>query len=137
MIVTENEENSLFSVYDPYGVKLLTRLRLQFIHLKEHKFRHGFGDTACPMCGCNDEIEGTAHFLLRCHFYNIKRFELSSNINKVEPSLTQLDTKEQVMILLLYCHPPTRSNALNQDIIKFVINFLTKSGHFDKTINQS
>ena len=86
------------------------------------------------MCGCNDEIEGTAHFLLRCHFYNIKRFELSSNINKVEPSLTQLDTKEQVMILLLYCHPPTRSNALNQDIIKFVINFLKKSGHFDKPL---
>ena len=134
MIVNENEENSLFSVYDPYGVKLLTRLRLQFIHLKEHKFRHGFGDTACPMCGCNAEIEDTAHFLLRCHFYNIKRFELFSNINKVEPSFTQLDTKEQVIILSLYCHPPNRSNALNQDIIKFVINFLKKSGRFDKPL---
>ena len=81
MIVADNKENSVFSVYDPYGVKLLTRLRLQFSHLKEHKFRHGFGDTASPMCGCNAEIEDTEHFLLRCHFYSIQRFELFNNIN--------------------------------------------------------
>ena len=42
MIVTDNKENSVFSAYDPYGVKLLTRLRLQFSHLNEHKFRHDF-----------------------------------------------------------------------------------------------
>ena len=53
MIVTENKENSLFSVYDPHGVKLLTCLRLQFSHLKERKFRHGFVDTVSPICGCN------------------------------------------------------------------------------------
>ena len=86
MIVTDNKENSVFSVYDPYGVKLLTRLRLQFSHLKEHKFRHGFGDTVSPMCGCNAEIEDTEHILLRCHFYSIQRFELFNNINKVDPS---------------------------------------------------
>ena len=68
MIVTEN---SLFFIYDPYGVKLITRLRLQFSHLKDHKFRHGFGDTVSPMYGCNAEIEDIEHFLLRCHFYSI------------------------------------------------------------------
>ena len=133
MIVTDNKENSIFSVYDPYGLKLLTRLRLQFSHLKEHKFRHGFGDTASPMCGCNAEIEDTEHFLLRCHFYSIQRFELFNNINKVDHSFTQLDTKKQVNILL-YGYPPNKSNALNQDIIKFVINFLKKSGRFDKPL---
>ena len=39
MIVTKNKENFLFSVYDHYGVKLLTRLRLHFSSQKEHKFR--------------------------------------------------------------------------------------------------
>ena len=63
MIVIEKKENSLFSVYDHLGVKLPTRLRLQFSHLKEHKFTHGFGGTASPMCGCNAEIEDTEHFL--------------------------------------------------------------------------
>ena len=71
MIVTENKGNSLFFIYDPYGVKLITRLRLQFSHLKDHKFRHGFGDTVSPMYGCNAEIEDIEHFLLRCHFYSI------------------------------------------------------------------
>ena len=35
----------LFFVYDPRGEKLLTRLRLSFNHLNEHKLRHGFDDT--------------------------------------------------------------------------------------------
>ena len=46
------------------------------------------------MCGCNAEIEDTEHFLLRFHFYSIQRLELFNNINKVDPSFTQLDTKE-------------------------------------------
>ena len=85
------------------------------------------------MCGCNAEIEDTEHILLRCHFYSIQRFELFNNINKVDPSFTQLDTKEQVNILL-YGYLPNKSNTLNEDIIKFVINFLKKSGRFDKPL---
>ena len=86
MIVTENKENFLFSVYDPLGVKLLTQLRIQFSHLNEHKFRHGFGDAVSPACGCNAETEDTEHLLLCCQFYSIQRFELCNNINKVAPS---------------------------------------------------
>ena len=85
------------------------------------------------MCGCNAEIEGTEHFLLRCHFYSIQRFELFNNINKADPSFTQLDAKEQVNILL-YGYSPNKSNALNQDIIKFAIIILKKSGRFDKAL---
>ena len=86
MTVTENKENFFFSVYDSCGVKLLTRLRLQFSHLKKHKFSHGFGDTVSPMCECIAEIEDTEHFLLCCHNCSIQRFDLFKNINKVDPS---------------------------------------------------
>ena len=34
-----------FSIYDPFGVKLLNRLRIDFSHLNKHKFRHNFADT--------------------------------------------------------------------------------------------
>ena len=112
MIVTEKKENSLFSVYDPLGVKLLTRLRVQLSHLNENKFRHAFGDTVSPICGCNAEIEDIEHFLLRCQFYSIQRFELFNNINKYDPCFAQLDTKEQVNILL-NGYPPNKANALN------------------------
>ena len=49
----------LFGIYYPLGVKLFTRLRLQFSHLNEHKFRHGFCDTINPMCSCGTEVETT------------------------------------------------------------------------------
>ena len=48
-VLCEKRENSLFSVHDPLGAKLLTRLRLKYSHLNEHKFRHGFNDTINPM----------------------------------------------------------------------------------------
>ena len=97
------------------------------------KFRHGFVDTVTPICACNAEIEDTEHFLLRFRFDSNQRLEFSNNINKFDLFFTQLDTKEEVNILL-YDYPPNKSNALNQDIIKFVINFLRKSGHFDKPL---
>ena len=84
------------------------------------------------MCGCNAENEDTEHFLLRCQFCYIQIFELFNNINKVGLSFTQLDTKKQVNIYFLYGHARNKSNALNHDIIKFVINFLKKSGQIAK-----
>ena len=42
------KENSVFAIHDTKGLKLLTRLRLNFSHLNEHKFRHGFKDTVDP-----------------------------------------------------------------------------------------
>ena len=50
MIITEKKENSLFSIHNPVGVKLLTRLRLQLSHLNEHKFRHGFLKIQLVLC---------------------------------------------------------------------------------------
>ena len=130
MIVTEKKEN--FCLWH-HRVKLLTRLRLQFIHLKKHKFRPNFGDTVSPMFGCNAEIEDTEHFFLRCHFHSMLRFELFHDIAEVDLDFTKLDTKEQVNILL-YGYPSNKSNVLNQDIIKFVVNFLKESGRFDKSL---
>ena len=57
MIITEKKEISLFSIYNPVGVKLLTHLRPQLSHLNEHNFRHGFEDAISPACSCNTEIE--------------------------------------------------------------------------------
>ena len=36
--------NSVFEINNPYGLKLLTRLRLGLCHLCYHKFRHNFQD---------------------------------------------------------------------------------------------
>ena len=90
----------LFGIYYPLGVKIFTRLRLQFSHLNEHKFRHGFCDTINPMCSCGTEVETTEHFLLRCQFYSTQRLELFENLEKVEPHFLSLSAKNQVLILM-------------------------------------
>ena len=69
----KTSENSVFAIHDNNGIKLLTRLRLNFSHLNEHKFRHNFLDTLNPMCSCGSEPETTAHFLLRCQNHVMNR----------------------------------------------------------------
>ena len=90
----------IFSIYDPLVVTLLTRLRVQFIHLNEHKFRHGFGNTINAMCACGSEVETTEHFLLRCHLYSSQRLELFENLEKVDSSVLNLIVKDKVSFLL-------------------------------------
>ena len=57
-------ERSLFSIYDPVGVKLFTRLQLQLSHLNEHKICHNCKDCMSRMCNCGAETEATSHFFL-------------------------------------------------------------------------
>ena len=64
-------ESSVFEVYDIKGVKLLTRLRLNFSHLNEHKFRHNFNDIINPMCSCSKEPETTLNYILPCDLYSV------------------------------------------------------------------
>ena len=58
-----------FGIHNPIGLQLLTRLRLGFSHLNEHKFRHNFRDFLNPLCECNLEPKTASHFLLRCHLF--------------------------------------------------------------------
>ena len=115
-IINEKQENSLFSVYDPFGVKLLTRLRLQFSHLNEHKFRHGFSDTVNPVCACGTEIETTEHFFLRCHLYSTQGSELFESLRKVDSNFLNLNEKDQVNTLL-YGSQTNDSKCVNQEIL--------------------
>ena len=44
-------KNSTYRVSDIPGIRLLTRLRLQYSALNEHRFRHAF-DCLSPVCNC-------------------------------------------------------------------------------------
>ena len=62
-------ESSIYSIYDPLGIKLLHILRQGFSHLREHKFKHNFADTVNPLCSYPLEIESTENYFLRYHNY--------------------------------------------------------------------
>ena len=133
MIVNKKIENSIFSVYDPSGIKLLTRLRLQFSHLNEHKFRHGFTDIINPLCACGKELETNEHFLLRCQLYTAQRLELLGKLEKLDSKFSNLNSKDQVSFLL-YGSKTDNSLNLNQNILKNVVNYLKATGRFDKSL---
>ena len=79
--------NSVFEINNPYGLKLLTRLRLGLSHLRYHKFRHNFQDCINPICVCGLEIETTTHFLLHCPLFQCARQSLLTNIKKIDESI--------------------------------------------------
>ena len=73
----------IYNIIDPPGLKLLTRLRVNLSHLREHKFRHNFLNTLNPLCSCSLEIKSTSHYLLRCPFYTHIRKTLLDNITNL------------------------------------------------------
>ena len=93
---SKSNERQLFSIHDPQGVKLLSRLRLNFSHLNENKFRRNFKECVSPIWGSRLEIESTQHFFLRCHFYHVERSELLKSLYDID-----LAINEQPKILLL------------------------------------
>ena len=72
--------NKVFNIYNPHGLKLLTRLRLDLSHLRGHKFNHSFSDCLDEICMCGKDIESTNHFFLQCSLLLKKTQTL---INKV------------------------------------------------------
>ena len=52
--------NSVFEINNPYGLKLLTRLRLGLSHLRYHKFRHNFQDCINPICVCEIQTQNVS-----------------------------------------------------------------------------
>ena len=132
-IINEKKENSLFSVYDPLGVKLLRRLRLQLSHLNEHKFRHGFSDTIDPMCACGTEIETTEHLFLRCHFYSTQRLELFEKLKKVDSNFFSLNEKDQVNTSF-YGSQTNDFKCANQEVLKFVIAYIKATTRFGRSL---
>ena len=69
MELTKPSPNSIFDIHNPYGIKLLTRLRLGLGHLNEHQFKHGFNDKTKDICICGGDIESINHLFLHCPEY--------------------------------------------------------------------
>ena len=123
------KDNSVYKVHDPIGIKLLTRLRLNFSHLREHKFRHNFLDTLNPLCSCGLAIESTNHYLLHCSFYSNIRKTLFDNVTNVIGTISRLSDDELVKLLLFGNDVYTAEQ--NSSVLQCTIFFLKSSERFD------
>ena len=70
-----------FNIYDTEGIKLLTRLRVEFSDLRNHRCRHNFH---CPshICLCQTGIEDNEHFLPHCPRFSSRRKVLLDLLSK-------------------------------------------------------
>ena len=93
-------ENSIYSIYDPLGIKLLYRLQLGFSHLREYKFRHNFADTVNPLCSCYPEIESKEYYILRCHNHAAFRTILMNELNSINSKFNTLELDELIRTIL-------------------------------------
>ena len=93
-------ENSIFLCNNPKGIQLVTRLRLDLSHLREHKFKHNFTDTFNPICNCGEDIETSCHYLLHCSLYANERLALLVVIQGVDNSILELGDSHIVELLL-------------------------------------
>ena len=79
------------------GIKILTRLRVGFSHLKEHKFWHNLQVAINPLCTCGNFVESTTHFFLHYTHFSNQRLTLINKIKdinkrifeKIDPLITQ------------------------------------------------
>ena len=126
--VIRTKENSVFGVSDIYGIKLLTRLRLNFSHFYEHTFRHNFKDTVNLMCSCSAITETTIHDLLRCRLYSVQRVELINGVCKLDSTLQNF-SEDQLLTVLLYVSDKFALNV-NKEIIQLTISYLKASKRF-------
>ena len=126
---TRPVQRKTFNINGSVGVKLLTRLRLGFSHLREHKFRHGFRDILNPLCPCSIEAETTAHYFLRCYFYNGNRSTLMNELNSSFSTLNE----NNFIDLILYGSDKFEDKK-NHNIFMCTIKFIKGSQRFDENL---
>ena len=126
---TRTIPNSVFSVADIYGIKLLTRLHVGLSHLREHKFRHNLQDTINPLCSCSLEIESTSHFFLRCQNFITPRSNLIKELRKLDSNILNLD--EISLTKLLSYGDSKYENKINNKILLASINLVHSTERFE------
>ena len=118
----------VYNIFDPIGLKFLTRLRLGFSHLNEHRFRHNLQDCMNPLCSCSLEIEDTSHYLLHYHHFSQYRTDLMNSVKSILENFESLSgnvKKDGVSRL---------DGNKNKFILKATLTYIKSTGRFSESI---
>ena len=118
--------NSTYNIHNPLGVKYLTRLRIGFSHLKEHKFKHKLQDSIDLICSCSSGIETTIHFFLRCATFNIQRQTLVDKIAAIDANIL---TENSYLVNKLNCE-----NSFNKAMLNVSIEYILSTERFNNPL---
>ena len=123
---------STHKIYDPLGIKLLTRLRLGFSHLSEHKFRHNFANSLNPLCSCSLQTDSSIHFFLRCQIYTTLRRALMTDLKNINDAIMSLNESDLLHTMLYGSNK--FNNNMNIGILTATIKFIKDTGGFDQPL---
>ena len=115
---------------DIFGIKLLTKNRVNFSDLRDHRFNHSF-NCISPICSCGVEDETPVHFFLHCPLYPLQRSNLLSKISDIIHSDVSVLPDEHLYHILVY--GSNIDNVVsNRLIITETITYIRRSGRFTK-----
>ena len=127
-------KRSTFGIHDVEGLKLLTRLRVKFSDLPEHRFRRNFRCNSLS-CLCGKGIEYNEHFLLHCHRCEFPR----SAFHDLVSSSVDFDIKafcsSDLCNLLLYVDSKLNLH-INRIILESMLHFINQTKRFKKQVDE-
>ena len=118
----------LFGIDDKYGVKLLTKIRVSFSDLRDHRFNHNF-NCESPICSCGIEDETSVHFFLRCPRYPTQRTALLSKISDQIRADVSVLPDEHLYYILVY-GSNVYNSVCNKLILTETISYIRHTGRF-------
>ena len=93
-------KSNAYNTSDLIGLKLLTRLCLDFSQLNEHRFWHNFQDCINHLCSCSLEIEEKSHYLLRRYHFSHYCIDLINSVKSIlENFQSLLDSIKKYVLL--------------------------------------
>ena len=125
-------QSSVFNIFDPEGLKILTRLRLGFSHLNEHRFRHNIESCINPLCSCSLETEDISHYLLYCHDFIQHRLDLMNSVKSMISNFESFFNSDKVEVLL--CGDSRLDNINNKYILEATLNYIKNSERFSGSL---
>ena len=125
--------NSIFNCHNPRGIRLLSRLRPDWSHLREHKFKHSFKDSLNPFYSClKGEVETSSYYLLHCSSYSEERLVLLSTIKNIDTSILQQSDSKFTSVLLF--GETSFDNTKSTFILDATIDYIISTGRFDEPL---
>ena len=124
------KKSNVYGITDKIGIPMLTRMRVNFSDLRDHRFNHSF-NCPSPICDCTVEIESPEHFFLRCPKYISQRQILLSNIaTAIHADPSVLPDSHLTNILLF--GSPSFNNITNKIITNASLHYIKSTGRFKK-----
>ena len=128
-------ENSAFTCHNPIGITYLTRMRLEFSHLRYHKFKHGFLDAIDPLCSCStgiNTVQNIVQYFLHCPNFSFARINFLNEIVIIDRSI--IDQDDIIIIQTFFYGNPSYSVNNNKLILDASIKYILETKRFEGPI---